>query len=60
MKEDQDGTVREKNCNSVEGSLGADGGPALGCSLHHEREGIPNLFVLGRVNVFVYQEVGYD
>ena len=44
----------------IQGILGADSGPAFGCSFSHEGEGISDLFVIGGVDVFVYQEVGSD
>ena len=44
----------------IQGCLGANCSPAFGCSFCHEGEGISDLLVVGRINVFVYEEVGSD
>ena len=44
----------------VKGCLGADSGPALGCSFSHEGESVYDLFVIGGINIFVYKEIGSD
>ena len=34
--------------------------PALGCSFSHEGEGVSDLFVVGGINIFVYEEISPD
>ena len=44
----------------IEGNLGVDGSPTLGCSFSHEGEGISNLFVICGIDIFVDQEISSD
>ena len=44
----------------TQGRLGANSGPAFGCSFCHEGEGISDLLVISGINVFVYEEVSSD
>ena len=44
----------------IQGLLGVDSGPALGCSFSHEGKSISDLFIVRRVDIFVDQEISSD
>ena len=44
----------------VQGHLSMNGSPALGCSFSHEGEGVSDLFIVGGINIFVYEEICSD
>ena len=44
----------------IQGILGADSGPAFGCSFSHEGKGISNFLVIRGVNIFVDEEISPD
>ena len=44
----------------VQGHLSTDSSPTFGCSFGHEGEGVSDLFVVGGVDVFVYEEISPD
>ena len=44
----------------IQGRLSSDSSPAFGCSFSHEGEGVSDLFVIGGIDIFVYEEIGPD
>ena len=44
----------------IQGGLGLNSGPALGCSFSHEGEDVSNLFIICGVDIFVDEEIGSD
>ena len=44
----------------IQGHLGMNGCPTLGCSFSHEGESVSDLLVVGGVNIFVDKEVSSD
>ena len=44
----------------IQGRLSSNGSPTFGCSFSHEGEGVSDLFVIGGIDVFVYEEISPD
>ena len=44
----------------IQGCLSSNGSPAFGCSFSHEGEGVSDLFVIGGIDIFVYEEISPD
>ena len=44
----------------IQGRVCLNGSPAFGCSFSHEGEGVSDLFVIGGINIFVYEEISPD
>ena len=44
----------------IQGRLSSNGSPAFGCSFSHEGEGVSNLFVIGGIDIFVYEKISPD
>ena len=44
----------------IQGRLSMNGSPALGCSFCHEGEGISDFFIVGGIDIFVYEKVSSD